>query len=218
MKDVMQKADWDQARAYVVRRLSEDLPHTLYYHNLAHTLEDVLPAAERLATAAGISAAETLLLRTAALYHDLGYLVRYRDNEIIATALAATTLPHFGYTPEQIYAINEMIMATHMPQTPHSLLQALLCDVDLDPLGREDFFEVNRRLRLELAIHDHPVSQETWFSEQLHFLTHHTYTTAVARALRNPGKQRNIQLLQECLESLREGRTADALVLQRAHP
>ena len=108
------------------------------------------------ATAAGISAAETLLLRTAALYHDLGYLVRYRDNEIIATALAATTLPHFGYTPEQIYAINEMIMATHMPQTPHNLLQALLCDADLDPLGREDFLEVNRRLRLELAIHDHP--------------------------------------------------------------
>ena len=213
MIGVEQQADWEEAKAYVVRRLSEGLPPTLYYHNLAHTLEDVVPAAERLALEAGINPEEQLLLRTAALYHDLGYVQQYRENEIIAVQIATATLPRFGYTPEQIQRINTLIMATHMPQTPKSQLEALLCDADLDSLGREDFRETNRRLRLELAIHDRPVPQELWFIQQLQFLTQHNYWTPCARKLRLAGKQQNIQFVKDALGALRESRVADALLL-----
>ncbi|MBN1919790.1 MAG: HD domain-containing protein [Anaerolineae bacterium] len=218
MKDAVQQADWEQAKAYVVWRLSTDLPPTLYYHNLAHTLDDVLPAAERLAVKVKLPAQETLLLRTAALYHDLGYLVRYRENEVIAAAIAAETLPQFSYTHEQIHTIQAMIMATHMPQAAQNQLEALLCDADLDSLGREDFFDTNRRLRMELMVHDKPVPQEAWIRAQLQFLAGHSYHTAAARTLRNTRKQQNIQVLEETLKSLQEGRTADSLILRHAVP
>lgn len=216
MKGDEQQADWELAKAYVVRRLSENLPPTLYYHNSAHTLEDVLPAAERLAAEAGLHPAERLLLRTAALYHDIGYVFQYRENEIIAASIAAETLPRFGYTPEQIRAINAMIMATHIPHAPKNQLEALLVDADLDSLGREDFLDANRRLRMELAIHDRLIPQEAWYSEQLRFLTQHTYCTPIARTLRNTGKQNNIQFLSAYLSSLRENRTTDSLVLRQS--
>lgn len=211
MKGEEPRADWKQVQMYVTRRLSADLPPDLYYHNLAHTLDDVLPAAERLAAIASLSSEDTLLLRTAALYHDLGYLVRYHENEIIATSIATETLPRFGYTPIQIDRINAMILATHMPQSPHSQLEALLCDADLDSLGREDFFEVNRRLHKEIMAHENPVSQEIWAAEQLKFLTQHSYFTAAAHALRDAGKQWNIQLLSEQLIRFHQGHIADGL-------
>ncbi len=216
MKGEEHQADWDQAKRYVVQRLSEGLSPTLYYHNLAHTLDDVLPAAERLACETELSSEETLLLRTAALYHDIGYLVRYRENEIIAASIAAETLPYFGYTAVQINAIGAMILATHMPQMAQNQLEGLLCDADLDSLGREDFSDTNRRLRLELVIHDKPVPQEVWITEQLRFLNHHSYYTAAARARRNFGKQRNIQMLEDYLSQLREDRTADNFLLRHA--
>lgn len=216
MKGAAKQADWEQVRAYVVWRLSKGLPPTLYYHNLAHTLDDVLPAAERLAAEVKLLPEETLLLRTAALYHDLGYLVRYRENEIIAASIAAETLPQFGYTLKQICTIQAMIMATHMPQAAQNQLEALLCDADLDSLGREDFFDTNRRLRLELMIHDRTVPQEVWVTGQLQFLTEHSYYTVVARSLRGAGKQQNINTLKEYLNALQEGRSADSLVLHHA--
>lgn len=216
MKGAVQQADWEQAKAYVAWRLSTGLPPTLYYHNFAHTLADVLPAAERLAAATKLPSEETLLLRTAALYHDLGYLVRYRENEIIAASIAADTLPLFGYTLEQINTIQAMIMATHMPQIAHNQLEALLCDADLDSLGREDFLDTNRRLRLELMVHDRAVPQETWIEGQLQFLNEHSYHTVAACTLRNAGKQQNVQTLRKALSNLREGRTADSLLLRHA--
>lgn len=217
MDDSVLQADWEQAKMYVVRRLSEGLPPTLYYHNLAHTLEDVLPAAERLAHEAGIAPSDLLLLRTAALYHDMGYLLQYYDNERIAAQIAAETLPQFGYAPEQVQQIQELILATHVPQAPKNLLEALLCDADLDSLGREDFPDTNRRLRLELAVHVKPVPLESWLVQQLHFLSQHQYWTPYAKKLRQVGKQRNLQFIRETLSALREGRAIETLISQPAY-
>jgi len=194
--------DFEGVRAYLLELLARDLPPTLAYHGVHHTRDDVLPAAERLAAQAGLVAEQALLLKTAALYHDAGFLYQYADNEAWAARLAGQTLSQFGYTPEQIAAIQALIEATHMPQHPQGLLQALLCDADLDSLGREDFLETSHNLRQELEAHGTPVPLKEWYRRQLDFLSTHRYFTEAARSLRDAGKQRNIAELQRRLAEL----------------
>ncbi|GAG77716.1 unnamed protein product, partial [marine sediment metagenome] len=76
----------------------------LYFHNHIHT-KDVLNAVKRLAELEGISERKLLLLKTAALYHDAGFLKQYENNELIGARIAEETLPRFGYTKKQIETI-----------------------------------------------------------------------------------------------------------------
>ena len=197
--------DWNGAREYVLSRLEEELPEDLYYHGLHHTQDDVLPAAERLAALAGISDEERLLLRTAALYHDVGFVEQYAGNEPIAVRIAAETLPGLGYSPWQVQAISEIILATRMPQQPHGLLQELICDADLDSLGREDYIATSCSLRDELDAHGVHIPMRQWYERQLFFLRGHRYFTQAARSLRGAGKQANIALLEHLIETTEQG-------------
>ncbi len=195
-----QMPDFARARAHALDRLERELSPALCYHSLAHTRDDVLPAVERLAAAEGIAGEALLLLRTAAYYHDLGFVVQRQDHEVIGAHLAAEALPRFGYGPAQIAQITGMIMATRLPQTPHTLLEQILADADLDVLGREDFLATNERLRVEMAASGVPASDADWYRVQLHFLRGHRYWTAAAQDLRNAQKQRNIEIMARLLD------------------
>lgn len=51
----MTRPDFEQAKLYAMQRLEAELPPQRVYHNVAHTRDDVVPAAERLAVMEGIS-------------------------------------------------------------------------------------------------------------------------------------------------------------------
>jgi uncharacterized protein len=191
--------DFEGARDYALERLERELPAALCYHSLGHTRDDVTPAAERLAAGEGVAGEELLLLRTAAYFHDLGFIERREDHEVIGARMTAEILPRFGYGPAQIVQIVAMIMATRLPQSPQTHLQQILADADLDVLGRPNFLEVNHSLRMELAHAGMPASDAEWYRVQLHFLRGHRYWTATARALRDEQKQRNIATLEKLL-------------------
>lgn len=200
-------ADFDQAR-YHAFVLLEDLPSNLFYHGIRHTRDDVLHAAERLAVMEGVDEEDLLLLRTAALYHDIGYLEQYVKNEPIGVRIASEMLPAFGYSRGQIERIGQIIMATQLQmvdgkfvQVPdgNDLLQQLMCDADLDSLGREDFFIIGEGLRLELGRYGMPKTLREWYEGQIAFQEAHSYFTNSAQMLRNAGKQRNVRELKEVL-------------------
>jgi uncharacterized protein len=191
--------DFEGARAYALGRLDRELPPELCYHSIAHSRDDVVPAAERLAAAEGVVGEELLLLRTAAYFHDIGFVERREDHEVRGARIANEVLPRFGYTSAQIVAIVGMIMATRLPQSPLTLPQQILADADLDVLGRSDFLTLNERLRLELAHAGMPASDAEWYRVQLHFLRGHRYWTAAARTLRDEQKQRNMEELTRLL-------------------
>lgn len=193
--------DFEAIKQQVFAHLEANLPPTLYYHGISHTRDDVLPAAERLAELAGIDEQGRLLLRTAALYHDIGYTQSPHDHEALGARTVARELPAWGYAPEQIQAIADMIMATRMPQNPRTELEQLLCDADLDGLGREDFFVRSHHLRLELMTFGLKTSVREWYERQLTFLENHTYLSATARALRDEGKQANLRELRDLLHN-----------------
>ncbi len=196
-------ADYERAKAYALGRLASELSPKLTYHSLHHTRDDVLPAAVRLAQAADVSGEALLCLATAALFHDIGFLCNYDEHERGSIAIARAALPHCGYTPEQIETIAGLIAATKMPQRPQTPLEQLLCDADLDLLGRDDFWELNRRLRDELYSYTgRPIAEGEWLRDQRRFLEEHVYFSPTARALRNEGKARNVALMQQALNRL----------------
>jgi uncharacterized protein len=184
------------AIAYALSRLRTELPSVATYHNLAHTELDVLPAAVRLARLSGTPEADRHLLEVAAAFHDLGYIRTYLDHEMIGVGIMAEVLPGFGFNQRDIDRIAAMILATRMPQTPLDELAALLTDADLDSLGRDDFLATSTALWQERAALGLMVPWPEWLQAQCRFLKGHRYFTAVATALREEGKQRNIAVLE----------------------
>ena len=191
--------DFSRARAYALARLERELSPLLCYHSVKHTRDDVAVAVERLAAQEGVAGEALLLLRTAAYFHDLGFVEQREQHEAIGARVAAEVLPRFGYQPEQIALIQGMIIATRLPQTPHTLLERILADADLDVCGRDDFLVLNRCLRAELAALGDASSDREWYSDQLSFLRAHQYWTAAARAAYNQGKLANIAALERLL-------------------
>lgn len=196
----MSRPDFEGARAYALTRLTEELPEVLTYHSLRHTRDDVVPAAERLALSEGINGEDLLLLRTAAYFHDLGFIIRREEHEQAGAEIAAAALPAFGYTLPQIDRIRKMIMATRIPQSPKSLPERILADADLDTLGTEHFWVLSQRLRAENEALNGPMSDAQWYQSQLTFLENHHYWTATALAQREAQKQRHVAQLRELLK------------------
>lgn len=195
----MNRPDFQGAERYALDRLAAELPAGLCYHCLAHTRDEVLPAAERLARLERLDGDERRLLRVAACFHDLGFLERSAGHEVVGARMAAYILPGYGLTRRQVLEVESMILATRLPQTPFTLVQAVLADADLAVLGRDDFMRRSRDLRDELAAAGTHFSEPDWYHRQLRFLCEHRYFTRAARRLGDPGKQRNIRLLRELL-------------------
>lgn len=187
-----------RAETYVLDLLRRHLSPTLYYHGLHHTL-DVAEQAASLAAGEGITNPEELtLLRTAALYHDTGFMTVYQGHEAVGCALVREVLPEMGYSEAQVALICQLIMATRMPQNPGALLLArILCDADLHYLGRPDFWPVSTTLRREWAQRGAAFDDQTWYRNQVAFLSAHHYWTPTAIARCEAGKQAHLAEARE---------------------
>ncbi len=200
----MTKPNYAAAKEYALGRLERELPLDLSFHGLPHTRDDVLPAIERYAKSEGIVGEELILLRTGALYHDTGFLVQYQNNEPIGARIARESLPNFGYSPQDIEVSSGIIMATEIRatgilQNPKTKLEEIMCDADLDNLGREDFYIKTELLRLELTKHGIQKTPREWYEGLIVFLEQHHYFTQSAIQLRQEGKERHLREIKELL-------------------
>ena len=183
-------------KAHVLHKLQYGLPSYLTYHNISHTL-DVLKQCTTIAHESGIHNAEdVLLLKVSALYHDTGFLYTYKGHEEKSCEIAMQELPQFGFTPKQIERVCSMIRATRLPQSPKNELEKIICDADLDYLGRSDFFTVGEGLFQEF-IHQKVVSDEQeWNQLQVRFLENHQYFIATTIQKREAIKQQHLSLVK----------------------
>ena len=191
--------DYEKAKAFVFAKLTTELLPNLSYHGIHHT-QDVLTASIMLAKAEQISHADTLLLKTAALYHDVGFTVKYRNHEEAGCEIARNSLGHFGYNPVQIEEICDMIMATKIPQSPKNQLSYILCDADLDYLGRKDFYPIANTLYQEFLASGYVKNELEWDRLQVKFFESHHYFTDTANTLRLPEKNVRLAELKKIIE------------------
>ena len=182
----------------ILDKLERELPDYLYYHNVKHTV-DVVTEVELIGWGEGCTDEEILLLKTAGLFHDAGHTVAYDNHEFFGTQIAREMLPKYNYTPEQIEKICSVIMATKLPPRPANLLESIICDSDLDYLGRSDFIPVSNTLYEELKAQDKMKSLNDWNKMQVKFISGHQYFTKTARSLREVNKQLQIERIQSLI-------------------
>lgn len=179
----------------VLNRLRTELSPKLSYHSFEHTC-DVLDASINIANQEKLNEYEISLLKTAVLFHDIGFIYQLQNHEDKGCEIAQQTLPQYDYTSDEIEIICGMIMATKIPQVANSKLEKIICDADLDYLGRDDFWEIADNLFHELEALDIVSNEYDWNSIQLKFLDNHTYFTNYSIKNRTPKKLQHIESIK----------------------
>lgn len=189
---------YEQIEKVILEKLQHDLPQHLSYHSVSH-VKDVCEAAVEIAASEQVGGEDLVLLKTAALFHDTGFLFGAQEHEKKSCDIAREYLPGYGYDAAQIEKICGMIMATKIPQTPHNHLEEILADADLDYLGRDDFFRIGNRLYEELAMFGIVHNEDDWNRLQIKFLENHHFFTPTAIRLRKAQKEAHLQMIKSKL-------------------
>ena len=165
---------------------------SLVYHNLQHT-ENVVSAATQIANHYQLNDRDFFIVISAAWFHDTGYLQEPRGHEERGAQEAGVFLSGLQVDNAGIEAVKQCILATKMPQDPHSLLEQIICDADLFHLGTEDFNSNNKLIRKEYkALHGVDMNKQDWRQKTIGFLQSHHYHTDYGRTLLDPKKQENL--------------------------
>ena len=196
----MTSGEFSILKSKVLAELDQQLDPRLTYHCRQHT-EDVLEQTERIAQAEHIIQPRLLMLmKIAALYHDTGFVDIYVGHEERSCEIMIKELKNYEFDESEITLMTGMIMATKVPQSPTALHEMVLCDADLDYLGRDDFPVINKRLKNELLafgfIKDLNESNEL----QVNFLGKHRYFTNSSVKLRDPVQREHLASLIQNFE------------------
>jgi uncharacterized protein len=193
----MTESGFLRLKSTILELLRTDLDQRLTYHCLAHT-EDVLEQAQRIALTEGIADPKLLLLiKIAALFHDTGFLRTYKGHEEESCRIMEEYVSDRDLTKPDIEMIKGMIRATKVPQTPHNLAEKILCDADLDYLGRDDFKPISETLKDEFLVYGIIKTEQDWDDMQVSFFESHRYFTGTSLQNRYPLKMKHLQALKQ---------------------
>lgn len=179
----------------VKKFFTEDAPTHLYYHTYEHCL-DVRDACMRIAEFEGLDQDQRRLLEIAALLHDIGYTVSHIDHEARSVNMGREILERLEYREEDIKIICDLIYATRFPHAPNTYLEKIICDADLDYLGRGDYYPNAAKFRLELEGQGLVMDEGEWAEFQIKFLKLHQYYTLYAKQFREENKQQVLNALE----------------------
>ncbi|MGZ0016755.1 HD domain-containing protein [Yeosuana sp. AK3] len=171
--------------------LKSRLSKTLYYHNVKHTL-DVVNVVNQYIRRENIDKQSAYLLRIAALLHDLGFTQTTVEHEEKSAEMAEELMIDCGFSKNDIKIVQGLIRATRIPQSPKNQLERIMCDSDLDYLGRNDFYEISNQLFKELKETSIISNINDWNKLQIKFLESHKYHTEFAKKYRQPKKEMRI--------------------------
>lgn len=180
-----------EAQEEILGILKKNLPPELTYHNYQHTL-DVAEAADRIALGENIPEDDRQLLKTAAVFHDSGYIYLREKHEEKSCALAEEILRQKNVDEKSIRIVCELILATIYPPKPKNKLEEIICDADLDYLGRDDYFTIAINVYREFLHFGIVKNEEEWKIMQIRFLEAHKYYTETSNKLRAKKKEENL--------------------------
>jgi uncharacterized surface anchored protein len=95
-------------------------------------------------------------------------------------------------------------LATKIPQSPKNRYEEIICDADLDYLGREDYVENSDKLLQEIELNK-KLNELEWLTIQDKFLRAHHYFTARSIESREMNKQERLKMIQEQIKTIKNG-------------
>lgn len=185
-------------RKHIINGLKAKLSPKLTYHGIHHTM-DVLKVTNEYIKRTKISGDDAKLLRIGALLHDFGFTETYKNHEEKGCEIAQEIMPRYGFEQKHIDVVKGMIMATKVPQQPKTELEKIICDADLDYLGRMDFDPISSSLFKELKNHKILSDLNEWNKLQVTFLEGHNYHTDFAVRNRQPIKEMRIAAIKNLI-------------------
>lgn len=195
--------NWNLLYTNVMNCLKTQLSPFLIYHHWKHT-QHVLEVAEYIAQQENITDKEMLLIKTAALFHDAGFINGVNEgHEDESIRFAEKKLPEFGYSKKEIEIIAGMIKATTLPQKPKNKLECILADADVEYLGTYNFERIGTKLYQELKHYNPTLSLEDWYEMQINFLQSHYFHTHYCIQNRTAIKEKNLKQLIHKIEILK---------------
>jgi adenylate cyclase len=84
-----------------------------------------------------------------------------------------------------------------MPPEPRNLLEQIICDANLDHMGRVDFLIQSDKLFQEYRIRNSIRSKKEWNQSQIRFLETHEFYTSVARRMREVPREKQIENIKQ---------------------
>lgn len=176
-------------------------PHNTY-HNLAHT-EDVVRSCIEICIGEHLAPDDLEMIQIAAWFHDIGYIEKTAGHEEISVLYATNFLSDDHYDTGRIEKIIDCIRATKVPQNPNNKFEQIICDADLNHLGRKSFFERNDLLRSEFEHYSNSkLTESEWLVRTIEFLNQHHFFTNYALKNFQLQKEKNIRALEEQLKKL----------------
>jgi len=191
-----------EAASYASQYLKENMPKKFVYHDLEHS-KNVMSSSQELGAKYCLSEKDMDLLAVAAWFHDSGYVEGPEGHEARGAEKAEAFLGKKGVSKEDIDIVKGCIMATKMPQSPGTLLERIICDSDLNHLGKETYWERCVKVRQELMIAKNTIMQEdAWLDFEIKFLESHHYHTDIAEASWGEGKRKHVKQLNRLRKKL----------------
>jgi HD superfamily phosphodiesterase len=163
-----------------IAKLQEGSQENLFYHNARHTT-DVIYSVEDIGKKENVSDEDMLLLKCAALFHDMGFLISYDNHEEESVKIAQQQLKQYNFSDRQIQIVSRLILATKSNVKPQNLLEEIICDADLFYIISSDFIPISRDLYAELYAHGKINNLQDWKKLQSTFIENHTYYTRTAQ-------------------------------------
>ena len=194
---------YEQAFVKIEAFLVAHLPKNYTYHTIWH-IRDVVEQAEKIAKREKMSGAEMEDIKLAAWLHDVGYIWEPMRHEARGAEYAATILTALNFPKAKINTIKGMIMATKIPQSPKNIYEQIICDADLDYLGRADYIENSNCLLQEIELNK-KITHLEWLTIQDKFLKSHQFFTKGSQKSRNSKKQVRVQQIQEQIKAEKYG-------------
>ena len=186
------------AQDFVADLFINKVDKKIHFHTLQHT-QEVVAGSETMAEYYHLEDEDRFALLLAAWFHDTGYSGgQAAGHENLSIELATKFLNEHKVHQEVINKVVGCISATRLPQTPHTLIEQIICDADLFHLGTSDFKEKNKLLREELNDFGNlELSKKDWRKKNIEFLSKHTYFTSYAKENLAPLKQVYLQELSK---------------------
>ena len=183
---------YQKLRDNALTRLREELPDNLKYHNYEHTYR-MLELVNEYVAPYSFTANEVELLQIAILFHDMGFLLNAKNHEFESSHIAQNALKELDFSEDEIRLVKSLIIATRLPQEPENDLERIICDIDLDYLGRKNYFEISETLYEEWLLLGIIKDRKEWKQKELNFLKNHQYHSIVGIQERQPMLNKNLE-------------------------
>jgi len=182
------------ARHYVTEIFTHKVNPEFVFHNLDHT-EAVAEACSQMADYYQLNDEDRFVLKLSAWFHDTGYSAgKVEGHEEISAQIATQFLQQHHISEIIQQRVSSCIRATHMPQSPISQVEKILCDADLAHLASPDYKAMSQLLKQEReSLLGQKIPKKEWRKGNIRFLQEHTYFTDYGQQTLEPKKLENLQ-------------------------